>query len=243
MNLQDYKRNKMQIEISQPTTSRGLCTTCLQPMFGCYCAQIHKFDPKIKFVILIHPIEVRRRIATGRMSHLCLKNSNLIMGQDYTHNSQLNDLLNNPNYSPVILYPGASSINITDTSLEARETVFQTNKIPTVIVIDGTWPTAKKMMFKSKNLSHLPRICFTPPGQSRFRVRKQPQPHCYSTIEAIHHTIELLGPTCQFNTNSREHDALLKVFDFMVEKQIQLLQNAFDNPRPHSYRKLKVRIA
>jgi hypothetical protein len=53
-------------------------------------------------------------------------------------------------------------------------------------------------------------------------VRKQPAQECYSTIEAIHHTIELLGPSCGFSVAQREHDRLLFIFDKMVSRQLDL---------------------
>lgn len=244
LNLEQYLENKKQREQQTAGSQyRGLCTQCMQPHFGCYCAHIQPFDPKIKFVVLIHPVEVKRRIATGRMSHLCLKNSELIMGQDYTNNDQLNSLLQNPHYSPVVLYPGVHSVDISVATEKQKTDIFEAQKRPMVIVIDGTWPTARKMIHKSKNLTHLPRICFNPPGPSRFRVRKQPKAYCYSTIEAIHHTIELLGPSVGFDLLPGEHDALLNVFDVMVENQLGLMRTAFENPKPNAYRKLSFKVS
>ncbi|MDZ4678682.1 MAG: tRNA-uridine aminocarboxypropyltransferase [Oligoflexia bacterium] len=205
---------------------REFCYTCRQPKVHCYCCYIQKFDPQIKFVILIHPIEVKRRIASGRMSHLCLDNSELIIGHDYSQNKNVNLILNNPNYYPVILYPGQQSTNISPLTTTQRASLFPKNKMLTIFVVDGTWNTARTMVRLSSNLHHLPKICFSPPGPSNFRVRKQPAPGCYSTLEAIHHTIELIGTTQGFNTDVRVHDRLLYVFDKMVSKQLEYVQKA-----------------
>lgn len=222
---------------------RNLCTKCLQPEFGCYCAYLEKFDPKIKFVILIHPIEFKRRIATGRMSHLCLENSEFIVGQDYSNNQRVNDLLNDPNLSAVILYPGKNSINISDSNSVDQANLFDPDKTPTIFVIDGTWATAIKTLRQSQNLRELKQICFTPKAKSQFRVRKQPAAECVSTIEAIHQTIDLLGKCVRFNTASREHDKLLKVFNFMVERQLDFIRKAQANPKPSMYRRPRIKIA
>jgi DTW domain-containing protein YfiP len=220
---------------------RGLCTTCLQPEFGCYCAHIQKFDPQIKFVILIHPIELKRRIATGRMSHLCLKNSELIAGQDYSDHPRINELLKDFRYQPLVLYPGMNSQNLT--LLEDKAAVLDREKTPLIFVVDGTWATARKQMRLSENLKTLPRICFTPPGPSQFRVRKQPKAECYSTIEAVHHCIELLGPAAGFDLATAAHENLLFVFEKMVERQLEFMREAYDNPRSTSYRRPKSRVA
>lgn len=229
MDIQQYQENKLKLSEQAPKY-RNLCTTCIQPEFSCYCRHVQKFDPQINFVVLIHPIEVRRRIATGRMSHLCLKGSHLIMGQDYSNSEVVNQLIADPEYYSVILYPGKGSENLTPMSQQQRADIFPKNKKLRIFVIDGTWATAKKMTRQSHNLLALPRICFSPDKPSTFRVRKQPNENCYSTIEAIHQTIELVGDSQGFATSTRVHDQLLHVFDAMVERQLECIRISNEKP-------------
>lgn len=236
MNLLEYKQQR-QNQLQQSPTHREFCTVCRQPAFGCYCSEVQKFDPHISFVILIHPIEVKRRIATGRMSYLCLQNSHLIAGQNFTHNSTVNALLSDCNYQSVILYPGVKSLNLSLLTNEQRETKYQGTKPLRIFVLDGTWATAKKMLAQSQNLMQLPRICFAPDKPSNFRVRKQPHANCFSTIEAIHQIIDMIGPTQGFDVESREHDKLLHVFDAMVERQLSFISKARLNPDFLTYRR------
>ena len=191
----------------------------------------------------MHPIERRRRIATGRMSHLSLMDSELIVGESFENDRRLNEILKNPEFNCVVLYPGVRSLNLTLSTTETKQSLFVNGKKTVVIVIDGTWATAKKMMNRSPNIKFLQKICFTPPGPSRFRVRKQPRAECFSTIEAIHHTIELLGGNAGFDTQSNQHQNLLNVFDKMVERQLEFMRQAFENPHSNSYRKVKRRVA
>lgn len=220
MDVQSYLRARRERERQPQRRMRDLCFTCLQPRATCYCSYIRAFNPNLKFVILIHPLEVRRRIATGRMSHLCLKDSSLLMGYDFTNNEILNSLVRNQKYFPVVLYPGKNSINLTLLNTADRQNIFPKDREPLIIVIDGTWSTAKKMLRRSRNLTSLPRICFTPVKPSQFRVRQQPKVECYSTIEAIHHLIELMQP------ESQEHDILLEVFGKMVDQQIKFIRDS-----------------
>ena len=208
------------------TVYREHCPVCIQPRTGCYCPHVQRFDPNISFVILIHPIEMRRRIATGRMSHLCLEQSHLISGQNYSDNEIVNGLIQDPQRHSVILYPGPDSQNLSSMPQDQRRELVPAGKKLTVFVIDGTWATAKKMMRESQNLRALPQICFAPEKPSTFRVRKQPSDLCYSTIEAIHQTIELLGDSQGFVTAQRWHDNLLEVFDVMVERQLDYLKTS-----------------
>lgn len=221
--LQSYIEHKQQLIREQPVY-RTMCKTCMCPEFSCYCEAIQKFDPVIQFVILIHPIEYSRRIATGRMSHLVMEGSHLIKGQDYSENKKVNELVNDPNNYPVILYPGKLSTNLSSLGASEKTLLFPKDKKITFFVIDGTWATARKMIRQSVNLQKIPRICFTPSAPSNFRVRKQPAAHCVSTIEAIHETLELVGDACGFETASRKHDYLLNAFDYMVEKQLDFIK-------------------
>jgi DTW domain-containing protein YfiP len=220
MNVATYKLKKAAALVSH-TNKRIKCTNCLQPSFSCFCELIKPFDPQINFVILIHPIEIARRITTGRMSHLCLKNSSLISGEDFSLNKRVNAILTDPNLHCAMLYPGKQSVDLGLMNAVERKNITPSNKKLTVFVIDGTWNTARKTVHLSQNLRTLPRICFTPSKPSRFRVRKQPRPECYSTIEAIHETIDLLNID-SLSTQNREHDHLLYVFEKMVARQIEL---------------------
>ncbi len=231
MNVQLYHEQRQRKLAELQPRQRDLCFTCFQPRMTCYCSHVQTFNPRMRFVILIHPLEMRRRIATGRMSHLVLENSHLIMGYDFSMHWKVNEILANPDFHSVILYPGRSSVNLTPLSPTERSAAFPPSKELVVFVIDGTWSTARKMLRYSDNLLALPQICFSPPTPSNFRVRKQPKPECYSTLEAIHHTIELLGPACDFDVDSREHDKLTYIFDRMVEQQLEFIK------RSHSWRR------
>jgi tRNA-uridine aminocarboxypropyltransferase len=241
VDIKSYLEKRQQLTDQQPKY-RELCTVCIQPMFSCYCEHIQQFDAKMDFIVLIHPIEVHRRIATGRMSHLILQHSQLIMGQDYSENDQVNHLLADPSRHCVMLYPGRSSCNLTELNGAQRAELFPKDKRLTVFVIDGTWATARRTVRQSKNLQTLPRICFSSEKPSTFRVRKQPRVGCYSTIEAIHHAIELIGESQEFDTKTREHDKLLYVFDKMVERQLEFIRISEGKPGALRYRRDNKRL-
>ncbi len=216
-NLQEYKIHKQKLK-EQQFTPRENCSVCTLSKRTCFCHLVKSFDSKVTFAILIHKLEIERKIATGTMSHLILKNSYLLPGCDYTDDEVVNQLIENPENHCVVLYPGKDSLNLSTENTKAN---FPKDKRLVVFVVDGTWATARHTMRLSENLKTLPRISFDP-RPSTFRIRKQPKLECCSTVEAIHQTIELLGNSQGFDTNSREHDNLLEVFDFMVETQIAM---------------------
>lgn len=221
------------IELAQ-AEGRAFCWRCRQLKDGCYCETTKAFDSNIEFVILIHKIEARRRIATGRMSHLLLQHSHLIEGDQFASDERVNALIADSKSFAVVLYPGAGSVDISNSTLEEKSALTPSGKKLLVFVIDGTWATARRTMRLSPNLTALPRIGFSPKRESQFKVRKQPAAHCLSTLEAIHHTIELLGESQGFDVASRDHDRMLETFSFMVEKQHSHVPPGHRSPRDKS---------
>ncbi len=236
MNLNQYIQQKQTRQLCQPLFKER-CMRCIQPVSWCFCAKVKPFDCGITFVILLHPLERRRRIASGRMAHLILKNSHIITGHNYSNDPNVNALLSNPEYFPVVLCLGENSKNLSSISEVEKQSLCPVGKKLLIFVVDGTWGTASKTVRLSENLKTLPRISFTPSHPSRFRVRQQPKKNCYSTIEAIHETIELLGTSQGFDVQTRLHDRLLQVFDSFVLQQVEYLQDVKKRLGGLQYRK------
>lgn len=235
MNLDTFLKRRKEQKVSQVLRVR--CEKCLQPKNWCYCSKIAPFDCGIKFVILLHPLERRRRIATGRMSHLILKNSEIIHGHTYSNDKRVNEIVTDPANFCVILHLGDNSTKIDQLSHIEKKQFCPLGKKLVIFVVDGTWGTASKSVRNSKNLNALPCISFTPTKLSNFRVRQQPHGLCYSTIEAIHETIELFGDTQGYHFVSRKHDQLLKTFDQFISQQVQHLQDVKKKFGSLQYRK------
>jgi len=159
--------------------------------------------------------EKKRGIATGRMAHLCLSNSYLFEGRDFTRNAGVNALIADEDNHCVLLHLNHRSTNLTLLDPADRVKAFPKGKRLVVFILDGTWGEVKKMRRLSTNLHGLQTICFTPSTPSAFHVRKQPHKNCYSSIEAIHHLIGLLDPA-----PSVDRDSLLNVFHAMVARQL-----------------------
>lgn len=210
----------------QPVRFRESCWTCYRAKSSCFCEFLKPFDPKVIFVILIHPIEWKRKIASGRMSHLMLKNSVFVKGENFSQDKKVNSIINESNNQCFVIYPSIHSVDISKLSSKEKEKLFDKNKTKVFFIIDGTWHTAQKTMHVSQNLKQLPTLSFIPTSQSNFRVRKQPKENCLSTIEAIHHTIELLGDSFEFDTSTRIHDALIHVFNKSNDKQYAYVKEA-----------------
>lgn len=200
---------------------RLCCLRCRRPRSGCYCSLIAPFESDPRFIILSQPREARHRLGTGRMAHLCLANSLLFEGVDFSDDQRVNREINDPANFPVLLHLSSSAINLSRLPWSQRQSQFSSNRKPVVLVLDGTWKSVRKMIRLSKNLAALPMICFDPPAPSAYRIRREPRPQCYSTIEAIHQVIELFTPRLDLQAPcSQPQDNLLAVFRAVIERQL-----------------------
>lgn len=200
---------------------REICLKCFRPLPLCLCAYIRPLDTQTRFIILMHPKEAKRtRNGTGRLTYLSLNNSELLFGVDFTQNSRLNVLISDPGYCPLILFPGEKSIPTSDVPA-----MFPTLKRRAllVIVIDGTWAAAKKMIKLSGNLHTIPQIMIQPTQLSRFKIKKQPHPKYLSTIEAIFSVLDTLD-SAGFENLDGQHHNLIAVFDRLVRTQLAYIQ-------------------
>ncbi|TSC20905.1 tRNA-uridine aminocarboxypropyltransferase [Corallococcus sp. Z5C101001] len=183
---------------------RSFCIRCLRPESACYCAHVPQLQTRTRVVFLQHPRERRVAIGTARMAHLSLPNSELHRGVDFTGHARLEELARRPE-RVAVLFPGEDAISVEEA---------QANPPETLIVVDGTWPQAKKVVMRNPVLAALPRIGFVPRRPSNYRIRAEPADHCVSTIEAV---AEILG---QLEGKPDYFDRMLGAFEFMVDTQL-----------------------
>lgn len=183
----------------------------------CYCGQLKPFASDPEFVILIHPKETRKAINTGRMAFLSLENAKLLVGNDFSQDEALNRLLKDSSKRCYLLFPGAEALDISD--VPRLDSERAADKSDVFIILDATWSMAKKMFRLSSNLQKIPQVMFKPEKASEFVIRQQPGFDCYSTIETIHHIIELrTGRSVANDTDPHHH--LLRIFRDMVQRQM-----------------------
>ncbi len=204
------------------------CLRCFRSIKACFCESIEPFFTQTEFKILMHPMEAKRqRVGTGRIANLILKNSQIIIGTDFTTDPEVNEIINSPKYHTMLLYPGKNSLNITETPIQIDK-----NKKLMIFIIDGTWPCAKTMMRDSLNLQKLPRISFKTDNISLFKIKQQPATYCLSTIESIYYLLNGLEKWGNENLQGKQEilpSSLQKIVDFQIK--------CINDPTLNSYRK------
>ncbi|WP_257014149.1 tRNA-uridine aminocarboxypropyltransferase [Winogradskyella undariae] len=208
----------MQIEIKK---HRITCYKCMNPKSTCICKHISPLQTKTRFIILMHPKEYKKeKNGTGHMTKLQLKNSEIIVGVDFTNNSRVNEILTKEKNSSFLLYPGKDNFNLSVREGSEINSFMGSN--PNIFILDGTWPCARKMLKLSKNLQELKRVSFDNEIKSKFIIKQQPEPLCLSTIESVYTVLNLLkkGGLEQCDTKD-----FLVPFEKMIEHQLEYLQN------------------
>jgi DTW domain-containing protein YfiP len=135
----------------------------------------------VRTCILQHPREARTAIGTARMAHLSLPNSELHVGVSFEDDPRVRELANDG--GTALLFPGEGAID---------PATLRGSPPRTVIVVDGTWSQARKVIRLNPFLSSLPRLAFTPERPSDYRIRAEPSEECVSTIEAVVHLLGAL---------------------------------------------------
>jgi len=185
---------------------RPRCERCQRPLDHCLCALIPSLDSRTRVVLLQHPSETSHALNTARLAALGLVNAELRVGEVF---EDLGELLNRPGYRPVLLFPGEVAQVLT-----AYGDVDDTPLL--LIVPDGTWRKARKLLYLNPLLDALPKVTLAQVTPSRYRLRKAPEPGALSTVEAVVQALNVLEPPACF-------DALLRPFEALIEGQIRAM--------------------
>lgn len=171
-------------------------------------------------ILLQHPREARLAICSAWLTRLALRNAELHSGFDFSDDPRVREIALAPDAA--LLYPG-------DGAMPASECAGSPPAI--LVVIDGTWLQAEKMLIANPSLAALPRIRVAPAHPSGYGdLRREPAPHCLSTIEAVACALgELEGDPARF-------EPMRAAFREMVEKQLACSRDGRRNPRHRSAR-------
>lgn len=186
---------------------RPRCERCQRPIAHCLCPLIPSLDSRTRVVVLQHPSETSHALNTARLAALGLINAELRVGEVF---DDLKTLLASPGYRPVLLFPGDGA------------EVLQTygagiDELPLLLIVpDGTWRKARKMLYLNPLLEALPRVTLGQVTPSRYRLRKAPEPGALSTIEAVVQALNVLEGAGRF-------DPVLRPFEALIEGQIRAM--------------------
>jgi DTW domain-containing protein YfiP len=199
-----------------------MCYKCYWPTPLCWCGSITPMATRTKFVILMHPYEFKRiKANTGRLTHLCLADSEVHIGIEFDGHEAVQALINDPRNYPVLLYPGKDALDLSTAQGQQLTTINQQleSRRLVVFLLDATWRLVRPMLRLSPSLQRLPKIMFSNAAPSRYVIKRQPEPGCLSTLEATHELLLALDRSGLDRYAMPEQ--LLAVFQRMQDIQIR----------------------
>lgn len=139
------------------------CERCARPASHCLCALIPSLPSRTRVLVLQHPSEVGHALNTAGLAVLGLCNAELRVGERFAE-----ETWRVPGYRACLLFPGEQARALAEMAAEAAGE-------PLLLVVpDGTWRKARKLLHLNPALAALPRVSLAEGMASRYRLRKAP---------------------------------------------------------------------
>lgn len=183
------------------------CDGCRRPLLHCLCVLIPDMSSRTRLLIIQHPSERHHALNTARLLARGLSSAHLHVVETIDPGSELFRQLNDDSFDTCVLFPGPAAATLDST---------ETSRSRQLVLLDGTWRKARKLLHLNPILRSLPHVMLPTGYVSRYRLRKAPSAHALSTIEAGVAALELLEP-------GRNFQALLRPFDALIEAQIRAM--------------------
>ena len=182
-----------------PRAHQRHCERCFLPHALCICPWIPSLTPCCRVVVVRHRNESWRTTNTGRLVALALEGCEIMDHGHRDHRLEPGDVPTGPGVC--LLYPRRDD-----------DVPLWTGGRPEVLVVpDGTWSQARRIVRRVPGLATLPRLELPPAPPPVRRLRKSPSPEARCTIEAVAAALGKWGPP--------EHErALLDLYDLLAKR-------------------------
>jgi DTW domain-containing protein YfiP len=200
--------------------SRPVCYRCWKPQVTCVCARVPRVDNRTSVLVLQHPRERLHPIGTARFAQLGLCNARVEVAWNAGQREER---------APAWLPEGTALLYPTPEARDLRA-LPPLERPRHLLVLDGTWHTARTLYRDKAWLARLPHVRFTPLAPSNYRLRREPTRDHVSTIEAIVEALRVLEP------ETRGLDQLLAAFDAMIDDQLVHARSSRDPRRSRKRR-------
>jgi DTW domain-containing protein YfiP len=170
----------------------------------CLCADIQPIKTRTQVAIILHETEQWRTSNTGYLATLMLPNSVLRIHGERGRTLDVRDWFE-PTHRAFVLFPHA------DARILDRQLAEEDDRPIRLIVPDGTWRQARRMVRRVAGLAKAPRVTLPGGLVSKYRLRKRQSTGGMCTFEAISEALCLLeGPQL--------HAPLVHVLSRFVER-------------------------
>lgn len=196
---------------------RAYCTHCEYPLVTCVCSAIELMPVSSRIIILQHPSEVGHAKGTVRLIRLVIPTVEVFVGESAQDFTECRESITSSEGNVYLLYPEnseESELTLTQGCNQSRSTSELSELQATLVLIDGTWRKAKKILALNEWLHDMPKLTIKPQQTSQYYIRSSNIENGLSTIEALAIALQQIEIT--------DTSPLLKAFKFMQYQQSKL---------------------
>ena len=190
---------------SKPFLARGgprgeRCPGCRLLPSHCLCALRPVVPTRAGVCLLMGDVEALKPSNTGWLIADVVADTFAFGWARTAVHPDLLALLADPQWQPVLVFPGEGVapervLTALPGSTESDAPQGAAGKRPLFILLDGTWPEARRMFRKSPYLDRLPVLILQPGQRSRYRLRHTLHEDHLCTAEVAALCLELAGET------------------------------------------------
>ena len=187
---------------TRPFLARGgpsgeRCAGCRLILSHCICALRTIVPTRAGVCLLMAEHETLKPSNTGWLIADVIPDTTAFGWARTTVNPDLLALLADPQWQAYVVFPGefVEPERVVSQLLTNEESVPEANrgKRPLFILLDATWPEARKIFKKSPYLNALPVLSLAPDQLSRYRLRRSRRDNHLCTSEVAALCLELAG--------------------------------------------------
>ena len=194
--------------------ARELCQRCEYPIKNCICDSLTAVSHRTKVVILQHPSEVKNAKNTVRLLKLISNNLTILIGESEQDFAAFKQQVTEHSEQYAVLFPGQGAVD-----LDSKNDSL-THSLSHLIVIDGTWKKAKKILMLNPWLNDITKVSFTQELTSEYQIRTTSVSGGLSTIEAVAYSLNKIE-NCDTDPFIRALNGLKHSFTKRMSAQVK----------------------
>ncbi|MBD2815425.1 DTW domain-containing protein [Xenorhabdus sp. Flor] len=176
---------------TRPFQARGCrvqrCTYCLLPQKRCLCEKISPVKAASRFCLIMFDTEPMKPSNTGKLIADVLPDTDAFLWSRTEPDQRMLEILRDPTRQPYLIFP--------ESYATPPRTVYQqlpdNQKAPLFIILDGTWPEARKMFRKSPYLDDIPLLSINNIAKMDYLLRMPARKEQHCTAEVAAAALEL----------------------------------------------------
>ncbi|MFT6400023.1 MAG: DTW domain-containing protein YfiP [Bradymonadia bacterium] len=144
----------------------------------CICEALTPIESPTKLAVVMHRREVKKSTNTGHLALKCLSDSELFV-RGYPEAPADLSTLENPGMTTLLLFPREDAVILTP------EFVASLRRPLTLIVPDGTWAQARRMVKREAVMANAIAVLPPPGAKTEYQLRHEHVDGGLATAEAI----------------------------------------------------------